>query len=446
MKKSIMKKIYIVFFLLMLAVPGVVTVFAPSEAVGNEEKAELNDINYMNAADKFDDWFSQSFGLRNKLLGLNNGVRYSMFGQSGQDSVIAGDDGWLFYESALHDYTGEDVMSDSDIEKTAKILELAQEYAESRGSRFVFASAPNKMEIYGEHMPYYCVESETPGNYEKLMEALERFDVCHADLKAVLKKKAYESSINIYHKLDSHWNNMGAAEALNAICDVAGYDNSDYTSLDYSVQKNFDGDLYKMLFPDGKKKDDQVVFDSEQDFQYTSRFMGNDDLVIDTENPDGSGTVKMFRDSFGNALHWFFANEFEKAHFTREIPYNLSDCGDYDYTVVEIVERNIGNILKYPPVMPAAEYECTKDIAESEKTAVMETETSGDYTKVSIRSGVIPDDCTDIYLELSGGSTYSMFPQSGDYSAVCYVSDLSDISGVVFCCNNKYYRAGLLEN
>ncbi len=449
MNRKIMKIIYVAVFILLLAVPGAVTVFAPSEAVGNEEKAELKDINYINAGKKFDDWFSQSFGLRNSLVNMNNSFKYAIFGQSGQDFVIAGKDGWLFYRSALHDYSGEDVMSDADIAKTARIIELMSDYVSSQGSKFVFATAPNKMEIYGEYMPYYCVEDRAEGNYEKLMKQLEDKNICYTDLKNVLRDKASESSEIIYHRLDSHWNNLGAATAFNAICDAAGYDNFDYTSLEYTVQNNFDGDLYAMLFPDGDKKDEQIVFACEQNFQYTSRFMGNDDMLIQTENTAGSGSVKMFRDSFGNALHWFFANEFAEACFTRELPYNLTDSGDYDIVVAEIVERNLSNILKYPPVMPAMVYDGKLPAQDSDAVAEVLWTDMDKYTKICIKSDDIPDECTDIFLETPDGILYTMYPQSGEYTAEAYLDNMSeeDREGchIVYYYKSAYYRAGLLE-
>lgn len=85
-------------------------------------------------------------------------------------------------------------------------------------------SAPNKMEIYGEYMPYYCLEDKSDGNYELLMDELSHTDVDYIDLKEILKEAGGGSSVQLYHKEDSHWNNLGAAYAYRAIMQKAGVD------------------------------------------------------------------------------------------------------------------------------------------------------------------------------------------------------------------------------
>lgn len=355
MNKRILKTVYTVFFILLLAVPGAVFFVRGQVATGSEQKTELKDINYLNFTQKFDSYFSENFGLRGTLVEWNNRLKYALLRQSGEDSVIAGRDGWLFYEGALHDFTGKNLLSDDEIQEIADNIKAAQDYANSEGAEFVFVVAPNKMEIYGENMPYYCVESGEDGNYEHLMAALEERGVNYTDLKAELRSAAKASALPIYHKLDSHWNNMGASIAYASIMEKISFEAWDYSAAEYTVQDIFDGDLYRMLFPRGTKKDAQVVFDRENGFYYTSNFRGSDDLIITTANDGGRGSVLMFRDSFGSALYPFAANDFERAEVSRVLPYDLTDAGSYDLIIMEIVERNIANLLEYPPVLEAAD-------------------------------------------------------------------------------------------
>ena len=48
---------------------------------------------------------------------------------------------------------------------------ILSEEVKKQGGDMVFVVAPNKMEVYGEYMPYYLKESLKDGNYEKLMKA-----------------------------------------------------------------------------------------------------------------------------------------------------------------------------------------------------------------------------------------------------------------------------------
>lgn len=352
MKKQILKTAYVVTFMAAFVFFGVASLFYKNETIGNEEKAELKSTGYTQMAENFDDYFGKSFGFRDRLVNINNSIKYNIFKQSGEQSVIAGRDGWLFYERALHDYTGEDVMTREDAVKAAAVIKEMSDYAKECGTKLIFVSAPNKMEIYGEYMPYYYLENTSDGNYELLMDELSRTDVNYVDLKKVMKEAKENSPVQIYHKEDSHWNNLGAAYAYKAIMQAAGIDVFDYTTLDYTAENNFDGDLYSMLFPKGEHKDEQIMLDMEKDFYYTSNYRSDDDLVIETANDNAKGSALVYRDSFGNALYQYFAEDFGTARFTRAVPYDLTGIGEYDVVVIELVERNLANLVDMEPVMP----------------------------------------------------------------------------------------------
>lgn len=345
--KKILKTAYVVGIFGLLITIGIKTFIGKSNSPSKEEKVEFKPSSYSSFSDEFDKYFSANFGFRSKFINMNNIVKYNVFKQSGEDSVIAGRDGWLFYNSALHDYTGENVLSDEEIVEIADYVEAMSEKCEKAGKKFVFVIAPNKMEVYGKYMPYYYVENRADGNYEKLINELSLRDVAYTDLKKLFKEDNTYPGMPLYHKLDSHWNNLGASIAYREIMDKAGINVTDYRNIQYRKAMDFDGDLYDMLFPEGSKKDTQYYFENTENFGYTSRFMGVDDLMITTENDNKTGNALLYRDSFGNALYKFFADDFKNVTVSRAVPYDMSSVEEYDVIVVEIVERNIKNLLEY---------------------------------------------------------------------------------------------------
>lgn len=349
--KKILKIAYVVLFFLLLGVIGMVSFVKKDNRPAREKEVVFAPEDYKSWSKAFEDYFSANFGFRKKFISWNNQIKYSIFKQSGEKSVILGKNGWLFYESALHDYTGENILSDEKIEAIAKSIKDMQDKVETEGKKFLFTVAPNKMEIYGEDMPYYLVADKKSGNYEKLMAALEKYSVNYVDLKAVFAANKEIDGKRIYHRLDSHWNNLGAALAYMNIMDKVGLSYTDYSNMAYKEKQNFDGDLYEMLFPDGRDKDIQYYYEIADDFEFTSRFMDVDDLLITTHNENGKGSVLLFRDSFGNALFSFFSRDFEDARISRALPYDITNIDDVDVVIVEIVERNIENILLYPPIL-----------------------------------------------------------------------------------------------
>ena len=423
-KKQIAKIAYIVIFMLVLVIPGIGTFIWKQESMGNEEVVDFKDINYSNAAEKIDDYFSAKFGFRNKMVEMYNGLHYSLFNESKEESVILGKDGWMFYGEALHDYTGENVLTEYEIEKIAKILAISQKSVEGYGAEFVFVSAPNKMEIYGEYMPYYLVENTEDGNYEKLFDALEKYNVANVDLKEILTAKSKENSYRLYHKLDSHWNSLGAAIAYESIMAKTEMDYLKFTSQSIKIEPSNITDLHNMLFANKKVMDEDVVFEKEMEFYPVSNFRSPEDLVIETENENRTGSVLMYRDSFGNSLYKFFAENFGSGQFLRETPYNLTKAEGKDLVVIEIVERNIANLLIYLPVTPAPQVSISPN-GEINLTPKAQISTKSGFDLITIDCPEISRETIDIYVKIDD-VVYEAYPSAQDGNACLYIKELNE--------------------
>lgn len=431
MREKILKTAYVVVFLVICAVFGLMLLKTDTDTIGNEEKNSLEGVTYLNFSEKFDEYVSKGFGFRNELININNTLKYTIFNQSGENSVIAGKDGWLFYESALGDYDGTNVLENEEIGKLAKIIEIMSENIRLQGKEFVFVCAPNKMEIYGEYMPYYHKESEQDGNYEKLFDALKGTEASYVDLKQALLDKKSDTDVLLYHKLDSHWNSYGAWTAYESIMKHLELDYTDYCKKEYTIRKDFSGDLYAMLFPEGDKKDEQVYFDGDASFYYTGNFRGADDITIETECENGSKKLLMYRDSFGNALYGFFAEDFAKAEFNRTIPYDFTELSDTEVVVVELVERNLKNLLTMLPIIKAQEKVIDDNIVRLAGSAKGEISEKGDMILVTFKSDEIPKDCTEMYLQTPAG-IYEAYPSAKDGDGCIYL-DTSDVKNLSEC-------------
>lgn len=436
-KKNLINIIYIAIFLVISLVP-LFTFSGKQAAIGNETEADkpaLSDGLKFTA--NVDSYFSQKFGFRNRLVYAQNVLKETIFKTSGQSDVIVGEDGWLFYGRALDDFLGTSVLDEVSIERMGVILSMMQEYVERQDGEFIFVSAPNKMSVYGEYMPYYYIEENGQGNYELLYDRLTALGVNTVQLKNELALKKL-AGVQLYHKLDSHWNNYGAAIAYEAMAealsDVYGEAYSGYThysGLPYSIKNNFSGDLQSMLLPGSKVKDEQVEFDVEEGFEYLNRFRGVDDLVISTQNNAAAvdKNATLFRDSFGNALYRFFANEYTSLTAKREIPYNIYQAAsESELVAVELVERNLKNLLIYTPVIPswnlAEVYSVQGEmtVMDGIATAVVRLNTTADGLIELAGSSDVLRDYAYMYLKIvneAAGSTviYQLIPgEEGNFT------------------------------
>ncbi len=207
---------------------------------------------------------------------------------------------------------------------------------------------------------------------------------------------------------------------------MIAYDAYDNTA--YEIKEDWDGDLTQMLYPSLNLTDEEIYYEIEDNYEYTTRFRGNDDLLIQTESDANDLTLYMFRDSFTNTLLPFFANNFGSATFARAVPYSLISAVEEnaDLVVLEIVERNISELIASVPEMAAPSVDLSEfSINQTTNTCILQTEQDDSLLYVY---GALPESMLDtdshIYVELSDESnTYAFeaFPildesLSDDYS------------------------------
>ncbi len=360
------------------------------------------------------DWFEEHFAYRQEMVTADAQLRGRLFGVSTEDGVIKGTDGWLYYMDSLDDYLGSEVLSDRGIFNIAHSLGMMQEYVENAGRTFLFTVAPNKNSLYPEHMPYYYrTKVSDTHSIDRLRPVLEEQGVNYADLYSVFE----EQDEVLYHARDSHWNNKGAALAAETLLDRLGKDHRSYEEADYTVRTDYEGDLDAMLYPSAVTPEDEIYYDEPFTYEYLTEIESTFDPLIDTSRADAEGGLLMYRDSFGNALLPFMAQEFANAEFSRGVPYYVDDmffC-NADTVVVERAERFLPDMSKNPPVFQSPEREIAilqaQDCASSPGETTCEASDEGLFFKLG---GVIDASYIEtesrIYLCVDGENTYEAFP------------------------------------
>ena len=344
-------KIFTAAFLLLCILPSAGMLFLPpTEAAANERltpvpqlKSEDGSWN-QNVLDDATNYIADHFALRQEMVTANAMLQTGLLATSPAEDVIYGTDGWLYYAETLDDYQNRATLTDEEVQQIAQTIADMQAYCEARGAQFVFTIAPNKNSLYPEHMPARYLQSDSPGNYEKLKPLLEEYGVHYADLFTFLS----EQDEILYLKTDSHWTNRGAALAHDFLMETLGLPHTAFAQEEYTTAETHRGDLYEMLYPKGTAREAQQAY--ETTFSYVSEPRTAEDILIQTTSPAApNGRLLLCRDSFGNALHPFLAEDFREATITRQMPYPLEQVQAGDTVIVEIVERNLANLLKYPP-------------------------------------------------------------------------------------------------
>ncbi|MBQ7706979.1 MAG: hypothetical protein IJT72_04275 [Lachnospiraceae bacterium] len=414
-KKAFFEKLYIVIFIVMLASLSLLMPFVKSD-MNKEKRAgakfpkfiKENKINF-GFCDELTDYFSDNFAFRQELSTTDAVIKAKVFNTSNQDRVVLGKDGWLFYSESMHDYLGEDLMSEREIHNAARVIYLLEENCENKGVDFLFTVAPNKNSLYGRYMPDNYIKTNEKTNYDRLREELKTNSSSFVDLHTAF----LNDERIMYHKWDSHWNKEGATFAVDLMLDELGVSHYDYTNEPYTVQAVHRGDLYNIIYPSLDTMDDNVVYEKEHEYSYVNDVKSTEDPIILTQNPAKEDSLVMFRDSYGNATIPYIADEFGRGFFSKGQPVDLDQIGyqNADTVIFEIVERNIPWIIEYLPYMEAPERELPEKVTEaSSDKVIINTEDKGNRLLVY---GNVDKDYTDddsnIYIMIVSDDVKLMF-------------------------------------
>lgn len=354
MKKKVLYSMYIVCMLVMCLIPTIFTLVHKEEnqREGNIETPKIKAGGKMNIhyLEDMDDYFSKTFAFRNELIAADAQLMKSVFGESNNDKIIVGKEGWLFFAETLDDYKGIPTITKRGANNIARTIELIQKVMEDSGSDFVFTIAPNKNSLYGQYMPNNIEKLSDRKNYDLVKEAMENYDINYFDLFQFIGSK----DDVLYCKTDSHWNNKGAALAATELLKELGKECIDYNSMTPKKKFDYTGDLQEMLFPETTKpSEDNFYFGNEKELNITSPMKDVEAISVTTENPDKEGKIMMFRDSFGNAIIPYIADEYYQCSFSKAMPYNLTiaQLKGVDDVVIEIVERHLDLLCNEVPIL-----------------------------------------------------------------------------------------------
>ena len=328
---------FLAFFSVGMLIPG-----ASDAAEGAGKMPSLISDGRVNEnfGSEFESRFVKTFAYRGKAVDAFSSFRAKLF-STGNDQVVVGEDGFLFFADTLDSYTGENAMTDEEIGAAAEALFNMQKYAEAHGADFLFAGAPNKATVYSDEMPDRYVKCPGETDLDRLYDALREKGVNSVDLRPLLTEHRDEL---VYHRRDTHWNGLGAKYAFDEMMNALGVTVPDFGEPVFS--HDFEGDLDALLYPGHTEYDDGVSYALDDRYVFTSAYSNPMNMSISTRGA-GEGKTLIFRDSFGNAMIPYAAATFAEVKFERANPYRIDLLESYgaDKVIVMIAERNIRDLI-----------------------------------------------------------------------------------------------------
>lgn len=365
-----------------------------------------------NFISQFDDFFTDQFFFRTTLISAYNGLFERIFKLSGNDKVIVGENGFLFFEETLDDYLKINQLSDYDLLRINEVLRIQHSYLQNQKINSHFMVVPNKATIYGEYMPSRLKPLGNSSNLDRLMKM--NLNMNFIDLKTPMMIQKSVVDDLLYHQKDSHWNNTGAL--IGYLEMMKSLDKESFPLLDqsYSKRNDWQGDLARMLYPSHPTTDQQMYFPLPGEFMFTRAIRSLEDLEIESVNNSKKGNLIMFRDSFANALIPYISESFAQVNYLRLFPYDYKKTEGMDASdlVIEIAERNLNWILQATPVLVQTGVEIDMNTQMSvSMDYVIEQEKKSDlyYLNARFNDAILAEKVVAVRL-MHKGLVYDAFP------------------------------------
>lgn len=418
--KKICLPLFVALCFAVCLIPSLGMIVRPTtEPIGNERSIAVPSVTSEDGTfnvrylTELGDYFERRFAFRPEAITADAMIRTGVFGSSNVDTVVAGKNGWLYYASDLDDYLGRGVMSSRAVNAVVQNLSILRDYVKGQRCDFLFTIAPNKSTLYPENMPYYYGMSVSDTHNRDLVRAaLQQSDLNYCDLFSLFE----EADSTLYFERDSHWNNEGALLAYSHLMQSTGKSYDDYATAQISRRKDFVGDLSKMLYPAAGEAEYNAYYGAEDRYTYVTDTASVEDGYIQTTCDSATGTLYMYRDSFGNALLPFFASAYENATFNKGFTVDIGaelDASHPDLFIMELVERNLDWIITDPPIIPASSISGidAQDVMDGDvKVSAQTSMYTVNFTELrgQIDSPSLTDDAA-LYLEVSDGSNTSVY-------------------------------------
>ena len=303
-------------------------------------------------------YYSDHFGFRKRLIVSYNQWKQKLFHESPVSAVMTGQEGWLYYtgDRMIEEYIGATLFTDAQLQEWQRVLEVRRDALARRGIHYLFVIAPNKQTIYPEHLPNWLKRSGSTTKLDQFVAHMRAHSTVPVlNLRdPMLYAKSWQ---RLYPRTDTHWNDCGAFIATQQIIEKLAEKFPDLKphspdAYKLTVRSGIGCDLAVMLGQENTIQDDHYLLEPLPPLQPLQKISSPellegrwapDTVPIVTENPNGTHSLVMFRDSFGIPLMPFLGQHFQRVeYFTKGY---LKSCVlervPPEIVIDEMVERHL---------------------------------------------------------------------------------------------------------
>jgi alginate O-acetyltransferase complex protein AlgJ len=322
---------------------------------------------------RFERYFNDHFGSRNRLLAVDHWANSVIFRVSSVPTVLVGTQGWLYFmgeDGKAFDrwYRGIGGFTDAEVAGVRNELLRRRGYLEHLGIPYVVVVVPEKYSVYPEFLPDWVKRVTPTTALDRIADDLARHPELHfIDLRSALRTA--KQSERVYYKTDSHWNFIGATVGYGVLMAelerrLPGLVTVPPRRPPYDPGIDFySGDLSRMIGAGESFREDDIAplwkilaetspHCARRD--PTGETPGFEFYVYACPSPPRYRAL-MYRDSMAIPLIPLLSENFARSTYvlTRTMDPALVERLKPDVVIEEMVERTLNALLAFPLQVPA---------------------------------------------------------------------------------------------
>lgn len=160
-----------------------------------------------------EEWFNTHIGLRTFWVRLDNQLNFSLFRETsareGRSQVVSGADDWLFERHYIAHTVTPGKLSEARLREILPHIRSVQDKLARRRIPLLIVFAPNKADIYPEHVPPAFLAGRRPADYttdfERARPLLKEYGINFYDGPARFKAWKQTQPNHLYPRSGTHW-------------------------------------------------------------------------------------------------------------------------------------------------------------------------------------------------------------------------------------------------
>lgn len=227
-------------------------VSATTDAAGIEFPRTWTDFREGRSTGTFERQLDQKLPSRSTLIMAANAARYLLTGSAGEQ-VRVGRDGWLFLTEELRF----EADANQHLAARTELLGGAAQALERQGVKLVIALVPDKARVYAGKLAGGRYPAWNAERYHDALSQLRARGVSVVNLLEPLTLAA--NTTEVYYRTDTHWNQVGAQVAAQAIASFIGQLNlqlerTNFNNIQSGQEVERPGDLIRLMGLEGAPK------------------------------------------------------------------------------------------------------------------------------------------------------------------------------------------------